>query len=279
MLKYSENYGISGDDYETHIDLTDDALRRRQIFLQYNPSKDDFLNFIHKNSYHPIITELAEYLPISSIIDHETGAKELMQPTTFGSWDLLNKRWNAMEATEVLDYSEAKKDIVSKGSMFFTDKTISDVTDKLTLLEELNTIDLQKEIIDKNGLDKSVKVFSKKGEVYQTEGREKQIQIKIMNFVRREVLADHNYLLNNIHKLLKVFKDENPLIIVLIKQIQNDILRAFGKDGVQTKESQEKTKAIFLGTVEAIRTQAATDDSVKQLWSDFQSLWTHMNQA
>lgn len=276
MLKYSENYGISGDNYETHIDLTDDALRRRQVFIQYNPSKDDFINFIEEKNYHPIIRELSEYLPIDIILDHET-TKELMQPTTFGSWNLLNKRWEKLSKIDKnFDYSEAKMDIETRGRMYFTDRTISEVLNKLILIEELNTIDIQKEIIDKNGLEDGATIYKKNGSVYDKTNKKKQIQIKTLNFVRRESMMNENYLINNISKLLKVFDDEKTLIVSLIKQIQNDIKRTFGDKGKATAISLEKERKVFLGAVKIIKEEAVNNEKVKDLWENFQELYTFM---
>ncbi|MGL5716382.1 MAG: AAA family ATPase [Cetobacterium sp.] len=276
MIMAAFNYG---GDYDSNIDLNDDALRRRQTFIQYNPSKDDFVNFIEENEYHPIIREVAEYVGLDTIIDHET-TKELMQPTTFGSWDLLNKRWNKMSALYPgFDYGEAKRDIETRGSMYFTDRTITNLLDKLILIEELNTVDIQKEIIDKNGLDDSVIVYKKDGKVYDKTDKKKQIQIKVLNFVRRESMMDDDYLLKNIAKLLKVFSDEKTLIVSLIKQIQNDIKRTYGDKGKPTKISAEKEKKIFLGTVKIIKEVAENDPQAKELWNSFQDLYTFMTRS
>lgn len=276
MIMAAFNYGA---DYDSNIDLNDDALRRRQTFIQYNPSKDDFVNFIEENEYHPIIREVAEYVGLDTIIDHET-TKELMQPTTFGSWDLLNKRWNKMSALYPgFDYGEAKRDIETRGSMYFTDRTITNLLDKLILIEELNTVDIQKEIIDKNGLDDSVIVYKKDGKVYDKTDKKKQIQIKVLNFVRRESMMDDDYLLKNIAKLLKVFSDEKTLIVSLIKQIQNDIKRTYGDKGKPTKISAEKEKKIFLGTVKIIKEVAENDPQAKELWNSFQDLYTFMTRS
>ncbi|MGL6100776.1 MAG: ATP-binding protein [Fusobacteriaceae bacterium] len=267
------NYGA---DYSVNIDLSDDALRRRQMFIQYNPSKEDFVDFIAKNNYNEIIQEVVEYLPMSTIVDHETN-KELMQPTTFGSWALLNERWKTLEAEGKLDYSEAKFDIETRGGFFFTDKTCYDLSQKLILLEELNTIDLQKEIIDKNGLHSGNGVKDKSGKKYKTENREKEILVKVMNFVRREVMTDESYLTNNINKLFAVFEGENTLIISLFKQIQTDVSRMFDK--TQDKEKREKEKAIFLGLVKAIQVEAKVNPKVEELWKEFQTIWTEMNRG
>lgn len=265
-----------GDDYDSNIDLTDGALRRRQVFIQYNPSKDDFINFIEENDYHPIIREVAEYIGLDTIIDHTT-TKELMQQTTFGSWDLLNKRWNKMSAMDKsFDYGEAKRDIETRGSMYFTDRTITSLLEKLILIEELNTIDIQKEIIDKNGLDDNVVIYRRDGRVYDKTNKKKQIQIKVLNFVRRESMKNDEYLLKNISKLLDVFSDEKTLIVSLVRQIQNDIKRMYGDKGKATKTSTDKEREIFLGAVKIIQQEADKNDSVKELWKSFQSLYTFM---
>ncbi|MGL6100969.1 MAG: ATP-binding protein [Fusobacteriaceae bacterium] len=267
------NYGT---DYQVNIDLSDDALRRRQIFLQYNPSKDDFIDFITKNKYNDILQEVVEYLPITSIVDHETN-KELMQPTTFGSWALLNERWKTLEKEGVLDYSEAKFDIETRGGLFFTDKTCHDLSQKLLLLEELNTIDLQKEIIDKDGLHSVDGVKDKKGNHYVIEKREKEILVKIMNFVRREVMSDEKYLTDNINKLFKVFEGENTLVISMFKQIQTDIKRMFNDK--QEKERITKEKAVFIGLVKAIQEEIKVNPKAQELWKEFQTIWGEMNRG
>ncbi|MGL5716131.1 MAG: AAA family ATPase [Paraclostridium sp.] len=269
------NYGA---DYSVNIDLSDDALRRRQMFIQYNPSKEDFVNFITENNYNDIIQELAEYLPMSTIVDHET-TKELMQPSTFGSWALLNERWKTMEKEGVLDYTEAKFDIETRGGFFFTDKTCHDITQKLLLLEELNTIDIQKEIIDKNGLHSGEIVKSKNGKPYDIKNKEKEILIKVMNFVRRETMLKENYFNDNFVKLISVFEGENTLVISMIKQIQNDIEKMFKREEAQ--EIIAKKRKVFLGLVTTMKNVIAetNDERVKDLWKELQIIWTEMNKG
>ncbi|MGL5714962.1 MAG: AAA family ATPase [Paraclostridium sp.] len=265
-----------GGDYECNIDLSDDALRRRQTFIQYNPAKQDFIDYIAKNKYNDILQEVVEYLPITSIVDHET-TKELMQPTTFGSWALLNERWKKMKSNGNFDYKEAKLDIETRGSLFFTDKTCHDLSQKLILLEELNTIDIQKEIIDKNGLHSGEKVLNKQGGVYKIENKEKEILIKTINFVRREVMIKDSYLTDNITKLFKVFEGENTLVISMFKQIHNDVKRAF--DDSEAKQRQDKERAVFLGIVKAIKNEMETNKSMVKLWEEFQFIYSEMNRG
>ncbi|MGL4999947.1 MAG: ATP-binding protein, partial [Cetobacterium sp.] len=165
-----------GGDYISNFDFSDDALRRRQIFMEYQPNKQDFINFIEDNNYHPIIQEVTEFMPLTHIVDHETH-KELMQPTTFGSWSLLNSRWKTIEKENgyPMTYEDCKEDINMFGSFFFTDKTISELFNKLSLLEQLNTIDIQVEVIDKNGLEKGKIMLNKQGLEFEKNGKEKEI--------------------------------------------------------------------------------------------------------
>lgn len=265
-----------GGDYECNIDLSDDALRRRQIFIQYNPAKQDFLDYIAKKQYNDILQEVVEYLPVTSIVDHET-TKELEQPTTFGSWSLLNERWKQMALSGRFDYKEAKLDVATRGSLFFTDKTCHDLSQKLTLLEELNTIDIQKEIIDKNGLHSGKPVLNKQGTNYDIKNREKEILIKVINFVRREVMVKDTYLTENITKLFKVFEGENTLVISMFKQIHNDVKRMF--NDTQAKEKQAKERAVFLGIVKAIQTEMKENESMSKLWEEFQFIYSEMNRG
>lgn len=277
-----------GDEYESHIDFSDDALRRRQIFIQYNPSKEDFMNFIVKHNYHEIIQEVTEYLGINTIIDHES-SKELMQPTTFGSWNLLNNRWKAMEEQMnigrkgkdfiKLSYNDAKMDIQSKGALFFNDKTIHELVNKLTLLEELNTIDIQKEIIDKNGLDKDVVIYRKDKKIYDKKNREKELLIKTINFIRREVMKNSNYFENNADKILKLFKNENPLLVSMITQINVDLRRTFSNDGEMNETIMKKEKEIFTAFIKSIKKAMDQDESIRGLYAELQQLITFCKYA
>lgn len=213
-----------GDDYDTYIDFGDKALRRRMVLIGTDPSKEDFINFISENKYHKIIQEVAEFLPKSTILDYET-SKEYMQTTNFGSWDLLNKRWNDMdsETKKGMSYDDALEDVRSFGSYFFTDKTKKELTDKLVLLISLNTIDIQKQIIDKGGIEKDSVIIDKKGNKFDTAGKEMILKIRTRYFVLEEIIKNNEYLSENCINLCKVFKGDNNLLIGLFGELKKKV--------------------------------------------------------
>ena len=124
-----------GEQYITNFDFSDSALRRRQIFIEYIPCKEDVIDFIKEKNYNSILTECMELLPMSDIVNHDKASKELEQDTQLGSWNLLNNRWNKLG---INSYDEGRNDISSYGEYFFNTKTKSSLLNKLVLLKQLN---------------------------------------------------------------------------------------------------------------------------------------------
>ncbi|MGL5750909.1 MAG: AAA family ATPase, partial [Paraclostridium sp.] len=212
-----------GDDYIMNFNFEDPALRRRQIFVEYEPDIEDFKQFIAKNEYHPIIQEMAEYLTIENVIDHNV-YKDKEQTTTFGSWSIFNSVIKDLEKNgKQLTYLDLRDEFTIFGCLYFNDKTIKKAIDVLTILDSLNTIDYQAEIIEKLGLLEEITIYDKKGKVYNKSGKTKSLAIKTLNFIKKEVLNDSSYFAKNCVNIIKNFEFEQALMLSLIGQIKNEV--------------------------------------------------------
>lgn len=92
MWTICSSNSVADSDYINNFDFKDSALRRRQVFIEYIPSKEDIVNFAYEHDYHPMVIEALEALPMEHIVSH-TSTKEFEQDTQLGSWAGLNHRW------------------------------------------------------------------------------------------------------------------------------------------------------------------------------------------
>lgn len=244
-----------GDDYVMNFNFEDPALRRRQIFVEYEPDIQDFKDFIAKNDYHPILQEMAEHLTIENVIDHDV-YKDKEQTTTFGSWAIFNSVIKDLEKNNQseLSYNDLRDEFITFGCLYFNDKTIKKSIDILTILESLNSIDYQKEIIDKLGLLDEVTIYDKNGKAYDKYGKVKSLAIKTLNFIKKKTLEDNSYFAKNCINIIKNFEFEQALMLSLVGQIKNDInnLR------VSQAEKEKIETNIFKGFIKGL------NDYVKQ---------------
>lgn len=113
LVMCSSNYG---DEYISNFDFSDSALRRRQIFIEYKPSKYDILDFMKENRYNDILISAISDMKIEEIISHDDTSLELEQDTQLGSWSLLNDRWKKLK---IEIFKAGRLDISKYGEYFF----------------------------------------------------------------------------------------------------------------------------------------------------------------
>jgi hypothetical protein len=222
-----------GDAYATNIDFSDPALRRRAIFIGLEPQKEDFLSFIKRRKYHNTVVELGELLQFSVILDYDT-FKEYEQTTNFGSWHLFNERLKDIELEEgrSLNYEDIQEDISIFGSYYFSDKTKQAIVDKLIFLAATNLVDIQKEIIDKGGLQ-GKKLKDRNGNLLDITNREREMLIKTMLYIKSQFPTNLNYFEKNIINIIQTFKIEKTLFISLITEVEGIITAEFGADSAE----------------------------------------------
>jgi len=179
LVMCSSNYG---DEYISNFDFSDSALRRRQIFIEYKPSKDDILDFMKENRYNDILISAISDMKIEEIISHDDTSLELEQDTQLGSWSLLNDRWKKLK---IETFKAGRLDISKYGEYFFSSKTKKKFLNNLTLLE-------------------------------QTE-----LKIRTKKFIINQTLnKDENYFLDYFDDILQVFKNDTLLFIILIEEFK-----------------------------------------------------------
>lgn len=257
------NYGES---YISNIDLSDSALRRRQIFIEWVPNKEDIQKFMEEKEYHPVIKDLVELLNMNQIIDHDA-VKELEQDSQLGSWNLLNNRWKDMELIEKIPmgYDNCKTDVSLFGSYFFTDKTIKGIVDKLTLLEQVNTIDIQKEIIDNEGLTTPDYVIKdRKGNPFDIKGKEREILIRTKYFVKDQILKDFKYVNKYADKIFKLFVNNEAMLAAFF----NEMNKAFDTQ-FQPKEAKTKRLDFATAIYKAGLEGSKKDKKLKKVFENF----------
>lgn len=233
---YDENQFIQNFDYK------DPALRRRQIFIEYVPTKDDVIQYMMEKNYHPIIRELVELLPYSNIVD-DSFVKELEQTTQLGSWALLNNRWN--EKGTIKSYKTAQEDLLIYGNYMFNDKTIKESTSKLAMLDQLNTIDIQKEIIEKNGLNTPDYVmYDKKGNQFDYESNRASLLIRTKYFIKSKVLEDIKYAQQYGAQIALVFSGRPELFASLFNDVNSSIVLKCKAECQQITEAERKSEEL-----------------------------------
>ena len=239
----ASNYG---EQYITNFDFSDSALRRRQIFIEYIPCKEDIIDFIKEKNYNNILTECMELLPMSDIVNHDKASKELEQDTQLGSWNLLNNRWNKLG---INSYDEGRNDISSYGEYFFNTKTKSALLNKLVLLKQLQEIDIHKEIIQGKGLEEGKEIKNKKGKVIDKEEMLTELKIRTKTFILNETLTkEKNYLLDNLKDILFVFRNDQILAVSLISDLKSKIKIMSEKDSSISNKLMSK----FLDIIDRI---------------------------
>lgn len=257
------NYGES---YISNIDFSDSALRRRQIFIEWIPNKEDIKNFMYEKDYHPVIRDLVDLLDMSKIIDHDS-VKELEQDSQLGSWNLLNNRWKDMELIEKIPmmYSNCKTDIALFGSYFFTDRTIKAMLDKLTLLEQVNTIDLQKEIVENEGLTTPEYVVKdKQGKPFDIKGKEIEILIRTKYMVKDNILKDFKYAEKYADKIFKLFTNNEAMLASFFNEMNKSFEEQFS-----TAIADKKKSAFALAIYNAGKNGSKTDKKLKRVFDNF----------
>lgn len=257
------NYGES---YISNIDFSDSALRRRQIFIEWIPNKEDIKNFMYEKDYHPVIRDLVDLLDMSKIIDHDS-VKELEQDSQLGSWNLLNNRWKDMELIEKIPmmYSNCKTDIALFGSYFFTDRTIKAMLDKLTLLEQVNTIDLQKEIVENEGLTTpDYVVKDKQGKPFDIKGKEIEILIRTKYMVKDNILKDFKYAEKYADKIFKLFTNNEAMLASFFNEMNKSFEEQFS-----TAIADKKKSAFALAIYNTGKNGSKTDKKLKRVFDNF----------
>ena len=207
LVMCSSNYG---DEYISNFDFSDSALRRRQIFIEYKPSKDDILDFMKENRYNDILISAISDMKIEEIISHGDTSLELEQDTQLGSWSLLNDRWKKLK---IETFKAGRLDISKYGEYFFSSKTKKKFLNNLTLLEQLDDIDVHNQIIVNKGLENDKDINKA---IMLTE-----LKIRTKKFIINQTLnKDENYFLDYFDDILEVFKNDTLLFIILIEEFK-----------------------------------------------------------
>lgn len=274
-----------GDDYICNIDFTDPALRRRQIFIEWDPNKEDIIEYMLGHQYHPIIQEVVETLPYSDLINHDV-ANELEQTTQLGSWAMLNNRWKHIEEKEhlKLDYRTAKEDVAIFGAYMFNDTTALEIINKLTLFEQINTIDLHKEIIVNQGLSTPDYVMhDKRGNVYEYEKRKTELLIRTKYFVRNQILKDPKYLEDNAKNIVMLFDGKPEMFVSFFKDINKAIERECNllfKDNQSKAETEAtKRKSFIVKQVLKVQKENTKDAKIVRIFKNFSEGLSLMSQG
>ena len=215
LVMCSSNYG---DEYISNFDFSDSALRRRQIFIEYKASKDDILDFMKENRYNDILISAISDMKIEEIINHGDTSLELEQDTQLGSWSLLNDRWKKLK---IETFKAGRLDISKYGEYFFSSKTKKKFLNNLTLLEQLDDIDVHNQIIVNKGLENDKNILSQQGEVINKAIMLTELKIRTKKFIINQTLnKDENYFLDYFDDILQVFKNDTLLFIILIEEFK-----------------------------------------------------------
>lgn len=227
------------------------------------------------NDYHSIIQEVVESLPFNNIIDHSV-TKELEQTTQLGSWALLNNRWKEIEKTDkvTFDYRSAKEDIAIFGNYMFNESTAKDIIDKLTLFEQINTIDLHTEVIVNQGLNTPGYVMhDKKGKVYDYENRRTEILIRAKYFVRDQILKDPKYLEENAKNIVLLFEGKPEMFASFFKDMNDAIERdcnfKYKDDEKKASELSMKRQVTLVKEVAKVKAMGSKDARIKKIFDNF----------
>lgn len=274
-----------GDEYIKNIDFSDPALRRRQIFIEWDPNKEDIVEYMLGHQYHPIIQEMVEALPYSDLINHNV-AKDLEQTTQLGSWAMLNNRWKHIEKTEhyKLDYKTAKEDIALFGAYMFNDSTLHEIINKLTLFEQINTIDLHQEIIVNQGLSTPNYIMhDKKGNVYEYEKRKTELLIRTKYFVRNQILKDFKYLEDNSKNIVLLFDGKPEMFVSFFKDMNKAIERECNiiyKDDITKAENEAiKKKSYLVKEILKVQKENTKDPKIVRIFKNFSEGLSLMSQG
>ena len=215
LVMCSSNYG---GEYISNFDFSDSALRRRQIFIEYKPSKDDILDFMKENRYNDILISAISDMKIEEIISHGDTSLELEQDTQLGSWSLLNDRWKKLK---IETFKAGRLDISKYGEYFFSSKTKKKFLNNLTLLEQLDDIDVHNQIIVNKGLENDKNILNQQGEVINKAIMLTELKIRTKKFIINQTLnKDENYFLDYFDDILQVFKNDTLLFIILIEEFK-----------------------------------------------------------
>lgn len=265
-----------GEEYISNIDYSDPALRRRQIFIEWQPNKDDIIEYMLGHQYHPIIQEVAEALSMEHLINYNLGNQDLEQTTQLGSWALLNNRWKHMEEKEnlKLSYKTAKEDITIFGNYMFNDIVKLEIINKLTLFEQINTIDLQKEIIENQGLNTPGYVMhDKKGNIYDYENRKTELLIRTKYFIKNEILKNEKYLQDNAYNIVLLFEGKPEMFLsffndmCMAAELHAKVLYKDDKDKID--EVANNFQNNLIKTMAGVKIKNAKDPRISKIFKNF----------
>lgn len=233
-----------GGDYLMNIDFSDSALRRRQIFIEYVPKKNDIINYATENNYNPILIEVMESLDGSDLVRHEKTSAELEQDTTLGSWKMLSDRWNTLN---INDYGRAKIDATKFGAYMFDKGTCASIVKQITLFEQINQIDLHDQIIVKHNLEDGKEILDRKGNVFDKSDKIMELKIRTKTFIVNEALKDNKlkYVKNNLEDILKVFRKDRMLTIAIFKELKNKITAIKEKNKTKYNNLMDELRETF----------------------------------
>lgn len=238
-----------GGEYIQNFDFSDSALRRRQIFIEYVPSKEDILNFCEENDYNEVLLEVMRGMSINDLISHEKAIKELEQDTQLGSWAMLNYRWNVKK---IKDYQKAIIDVSTFGNYCLSNDSKNALLNQLALLKQFKEIDIHKEIILKHGLLEDVEIFDKKGKVFDKKGKESELIIRTKEFILKETFkSKDNYFLKNFDDILENFSVNMVLLVALLKDLKERAKVFAKKNRKDGKRIEGYVNEIFMKVIES----------------------------
>lgn len=232
-----------GDDYETLIDFTDKALRRRVTFLGMNPDIKDFHDFIAANNYHDTLQQICQFLTLDSVL-HYDAKLEYEQTTNFGSFNKINNRWYMLEKInkKPLTLEEIRMDILKYGEMFTSRNTKETMLTVISNLIESATINIHKELIKKDWIFGGERIYDRNGaEIENVREKTHYFLFSIINFLNAKLAEDPKegakYLVDNINDIFRCFSANKTLLMSLMhKQVSPElktiVARSFN-DGVK----------------------------------------------
>ncbi len=255
-----------GENYLSNIDYSDSALRRRQIFIEYIPQKEDIVDFMVAKKYHPLILELMEYLDTSHILNHDKSSKDLEQDTQLGSWDLLNKRWKSFDKQHD-DYQFFKEDLLRFGSYFFSDYTTLELMNRITVLEEMKEVDIQKVIIDNDALnnDEYLNKLSKKIQD-KIINKRKDMLTKTKQFIKDQYIKDNKYFDENVLNICRVFVNDIPYLNALLIELKKVIYL-----NLEENDATKEWNRIQLLLVKQLQNESKNNKEISKIFEEIKN--------
>ena len=136
----------------------------------------------------------------------------------------------------------------------------------LTMLRQLEEIDIHDQIIVKHGLNNGVTIYNKKGKKFEKENRISELRIRTKEFIIQSTIkGNSNYFADNFDDIMECFKDDKTLLISLFKDFKEKVNKAIKENPNDKTKLEKLKKKVFSKVIETSSKEGKYKDVAQEL--------------